>query len=169
MTQFTRIKTGRMTWIAQVQEMISARGGGKDISAQATGSNVSALESALKASTEYACKKLGIVPTRPAQVETKVSDQENRESNVDLEKLNAHLANASYVTGYELSVDDVTVFKACSKGEFPEHVHVQRWYRHVESFGEELEKLKGKFANLGAVGFATEGQQGCGEQKDEGP
>ena len=147
--------------------MISARGGGKDISAQATGSNVSALEIALKTSTEYACKKLGIVPTRTAQVEKKVSDEENRGSNLDLEKLNAHLANTSYVTGYELSVNDVTVFKACSKGEFPEHVHVQRWYRHVESFGDKLERLKGKMTNLGALGLATKGQQGCGEQKDE--
>ena len=46
------------TWVDQVTTVISGKGGGKDVSAQATGSNTQGLEEAMKIALDFAKLKL---------------------------------------------------------------------------------------------------------------
>nr|XP_028596219.1 alanine--tRNA ligase, cytoplasmic [Podarcis muralis] len=46
-------------WVQQVSGLMDGRGGGKDLSAQATGKNIDCLEEALKLATDFAKLKLG--------------------------------------------------------------------------------------------------------------
>ncbi|XP_005185259.1 probable elongation factor 1-beta [Musca domestica] len=51
-----------------------------------------------------------------------------------LKELNNFLADNSYISGYEPSKADLSVFEALGKapsGDFP---HVLRWYKHIASF-----------------------------------
>ncbi|XP_055693994.1 probable elongation factor 1-beta [Lutzomyia longipalpis] len=51
-----------------------------------------------------------------------------------LGELNKHLAANSYIEGYTPSKADLSVFEAVGKNPGEKFVHVQRWYRHIESF-----------------------------------
>ena len=46
------------SWVDQVVPLIAGKGGGKDLSAQATGTKTDALSEALKTATEFAKLKL---------------------------------------------------------------------------------------------------------------
>ena len=46
------------TWVEQVAPVINGKGGGKDVSAQATGSNTKGLEEAMKIALDFANLKL---------------------------------------------------------------------------------------------------------------
>lgn len=70
-------------------------------------------------------------------------------------KLNEHLAQRSYIEGYQPSQADATVYGALSgspsSDEFP---HAARWYRHIGSFApSELSASPGK---KGAAAAAAE-------------
>lgn len=54
-------------WVGQVQKLINGKGGGKDMSAQATGTNPGALKEAIAIVTKYAQEKLGITPKEPTK------------------------------------------------------------------------------------------------------
>jgi alanyl-tRNA synthetase len=45
---------GADKWVQQVAPLINGKGGGKDLAAQATGSNTQALKQALEVATEFA-------------------------------------------------------------------------------------------------------------------
>ena len=47
-------------WVQQVQKLMNGKGGGKDMSAQATGTNTGCLSEAMTIVTTYAEKKLGV-------------------------------------------------------------------------------------------------------------
>ncbi|XP_037814301.1 probable elongation factor 1-beta [Lucilia sericata] len=51
-----------------------------------------------------------------------------------LKELNNFLANNSYISGYEPSKADLSVFEALGKAPTGDLPHVQRWYRHIASF-----------------------------------
>ncbi|XP_067853738.1 alanine--tRNA ligase, cytoplasmic isoform X1 [Heptranchias perlo] len=46
-------------WVGHISELLDGRGGGKDMSAQATGKNINSLDKALKLATEFAKLKIG--------------------------------------------------------------------------------------------------------------
>lgn len=46
-------------WVQEVSGLMDGKGGGKDISAQATGKNVGCLQEALKLATDFARLRLG--------------------------------------------------------------------------------------------------------------
>ena len=48
-------------WINQIQKLINGKGGGKELSAQATGSNTDCVEEVKQIVTKYAEQKLKIV------------------------------------------------------------------------------------------------------------
>ncbi|TQE08301.1 hypothetical protein C1H46_006083 [Malus baccata] len=48
-----------------------------------------------------------------------------------LKKLDDFLLARSYITGYQASKDDITVYAALSKAPFSEFVNVSRWYNHI--------------------------------------
>jgi elongation factor 1-beta len=56
-----------------------------------------------------------------------------------LGKLNSHLLNNSYITGYQPSKDDADVFNAIKPGSFDpkKFVHLNRWYKHIMSWSAE--------------------------------
>ena len=154
-------------WVTQVQQLICGRGGGKDISAQATGSNVDSIDAAMKQATDFACAKLGIVQESPKpSKEEKSSGATNNQ--VNIERLNEHLSNSSYVTGFELSVDDVTLFEALAGADVSRFVHVARWRRHVASFeGEQLKALGGTKRSVAEWGFAKASEGGDASDDDD--
>lgn len=132
-------------WVAQVQDLMAGKGGGKDTSAQATGSNVRCLSHAMQLSKEYAATKLNI-----AQATTGGGD--GNES--CLSAINAHLTTRSYIVGYQPSQADTTVYKAVCGNSLPaEFLHLLRWYRHISSYGNEVDKFPGHKQTMAELGF----------------
>ncbi|XP_031743738.1 elongation factor 1-delta isoform X1 [Cucumis sativus] len=50
-----------------------------------------------------------------------------------LKKLDEYLLSRSYISGYQPSKDDVTVYEALSKPVSSEYVNVSRWSNHIEA------------------------------------
>ncbi|XP_057732172.1 elongation factor 1-delta-like [Arachis stenosperma] len=50
-----------------------------------------------------------------------------------LKKLDEYLLTRSYITGYQASKDDLTVYAALSKVPSDEYVNVSRWYKHIDA------------------------------------
>merc|ERR1712127_972741 len=61
----------------------------------------------------------------------------------DCAKLNEYLLTKSYISGFEATAEDVTVFKALAKAPAAEFVNALRWYNHINSFSPEFSKLGG--------------------------
>ncbi|XP_024036032.1 elongation factor 1-delta [Citrus clementina] len=54
-------------------------------------------------------------------------------SDIGLKKLDDCLLTRSYITGYQASKDDITVYAALSKPPSSEYVNVSRWYNHIDA------------------------------------
>ncbi|KAI4336309.1 hypothetical protein L6164_014848 [Bauhinia variegata] len=50
-----------------------------------------------------------------------------------LKKLDDYLLSRSYITGFQASKDDVTVYATLSKAPSAEYVNVSRWYNHIDA------------------------------------
>ncbi|KAG6754186.1 hypothetical protein POTOM_042197 [Populus tomentosa] len=50
-----------------------------------------------------------------------------------LKKLDDYLLSRSYISGYQASKDDLTVFAALSSAPAAEYVNVSRWYTHIDA------------------------------------
>lgn len=50
-----------------------------------------------------------------------------------LKKLDDFLLSRSYITGYQASKDDLTVYHALSKAPSAEFVNVSRWFNHIDA------------------------------------
>ncbi|KAL0556985.1 hypothetical protein IC582_005503 [Cucumis melo] len=50
-----------------------------------------------------------------------------------LKELDEYLLSRSYISGYQPSKDDVTVYEALSKPVYSEYVNVSRWSNHIEA------------------------------------
>ncbi|KAJ6970738.1 hypothetical protein NC653_035115 [Populus alba x Populus x berolinensis] len=50
-----------------------------------------------------------------------------------LKKLDDFLLSRSYISGYQASKDDLTVYSALSSAPSAEHVNVYRWYTHIDA------------------------------------
>ncbi|GAV56548.1 EF1_GNE domain-containing protein [Cephalotus follicularis] len=50
-----------------------------------------------------------------------------------LKKLDDYLLTRSYITGYQASKDDITVYANLSKAPSSEYVNVSRWYSHIDA------------------------------------
>ncbi|RDX87702.1 hypothetical protein CR513_30791, partial [Mucuna pruriens] len=57
----------------------------------------------------------------------------NLSSASGLKKLDEYLLSHSYITGYQASKDDLTVYAALSKVPSDEYVNVSRWYKHIDA------------------------------------
>lgn len=49
-----------------------------------------------------------------------------------LKKLDEYLLTRSYITGYQASKDDITVYAALSQAPSAEYVNASRWYKHID-------------------------------------
>lgn len=77
----------------------------------------------------------------------------NLGSAAGLKKLDDYLLTRSYITGYQASKDDVTVYAALSTAPSSEYVNVSRWFHHIDA----LLRLSGVTAEGSGVtieGFA---------------
>ncbi|ESW32672.1 hypothetical protein PHAVU_001G007700 [Phaseolus vulgaris] len=50
-----------------------------------------------------------------------------------LKKLDEYLLPRSYITGYQASKDDLTVYAALPTAPSAEYVNVSRWYKHIDA------------------------------------
>jgi len=138
-------------WVAQVQDLMAGKGGGKDTSAQATGTNVSCLSRAMQLTVEYAASKLNAA---------KPSTGEGDRGQSCLGAVNAHLADRSYIVGYQPSQADTTVYKAvCGQSLPAEFVHLVRWYKHISSYGSDVDGFPGAKKRMVELGFHDEANQ----------
>jgi len=72
-----------------------------------------------------------------------------------LEVLNAYLEDKSYIEGYTPSQADVAVYEAIKKAPVDAYPHVQRWYKHIASFGNKLSSLPGQKKAASEYGSAA--------------
>ncbi|KAH9616799.1 hypothetical protein KSS87_006201 [Heliosperma pusillum] len=57
----------------------------------------------------------------------------NPSTEAGLKKLDEFLLTRSYITGYQASKDDLTVYAAISSTPSAEYVNVLRWYKHIDA------------------------------------
>ncbi|CAN8290668.1 unnamed protein product [Cochlearia groenlandica] len=57
----------------------------------------------------------------------------NLNTDSGLKKLDDHLLTRSYITGYQASKDDITVFSALTKAPSSQYVNASRWYNHIDA------------------------------------
>ncbi|XP_047179286.1 elongation factor 1-delta-like, partial [Vigna umbellata] len=50
-----------------------------------------------------------------------------------LKKLDEYLLSRSYITGYQASKDDLTVYAALPTAPSTEYVNVSRWFKHIDA------------------------------------
>jgi len=88
--------------------------------------------------------------------------------------LNSWLETRSYVTGYQPSQADVTVFKAVGSAPDPaKYPHAARWYKHVATYESDFSTLTGdsskeaSFYGPEAVGIPTAGPSATEEEDDD--
>jgi elongation factor 1-beta len=87
---------------------------------------------------------------------------------VDLTKLEQHLATRSYVEGYTPSQADVLVFKAISSPPSGANLHVARWYSHIKSYAAEHGSLAGSStAGEAFIGKAAEAAPAPAPEEEE--
>ena len=51
-----------------------------------------------------------------------------------LQRLDQHLSDRSFVSGYEASQNDVAVFRAVEKDSLKPYGNVHRWYLHMKTY-----------------------------------
>ena len=149
-------------WVAQVQELMAGKGGGKETSAQATGTNIHCLSRAMQLATAYAASKLNVA--KPSSG----GGGDGGES--CLLAINDHLANRSYIVGYQPSQADTTVYRTVSGNTIPsEFLHLMRWYRHISSYGNDIDKFPGPKQTMAELGFdgATDQSISCNGQNED--
>ncbi|GAU29695.1 hypothetical protein TSUD_264310, partial [Trifolium subterraneum] len=57
----------------------------------------------------------------------------NLKSEAGLKKLDEYLLTRSYISGYQASKDDITVYAALPSVPSSEFVNVARWYKHIDA------------------------------------
>ncbi|KAL2479096.1 Elongation factor 1-delta 2 [Forsythia ovata] len=57
----------------------------------------------------------------------------NLNSDAGLKNLDEYLLTRSYITGYQASKDDITVYASLAKPPSSEYVNLSRWYNHIDA------------------------------------
>nr|GMD37488.1 elongation factor 1-delta 1-like [Ipomoea batatas] len=57
----------------------------------------------------------------------------NLNSDAGLKKLDEYLLTRSYISGYQASKDDITVYSSLPKPPSSEYVNASRWYKHIDA------------------------------------
>lgn len=146
-------------WVQNIQTLINGKGGGKDLSAQATGTNTGSLQEAMTISTKFVCDKLGI------KQESEKPKAKAQDGSL-VGKLNDHMMEKSYIEGYVPSQSDAVVFAAVGNAPAAEYVHALRWYNHIRSFGEAAKQFPGAKKSLEEIGLGG-GSKAVEEDDDD--
>jgi elongation factor 1-beta len=81
-------------------------------------------------------------------------------SKPDLAKLNAFLLDKSYICGWDVSAEDVAVFKALAAAPSADFVNALRWWNHINSY-------KSEFGSLGSAAPAAAAAAADDDEEDE--
>lgn len=183
------------SWVSHVQGLMNGKGGGKDSSAQATGTNVGCLEQVVKMSKEFADEKLNLKSKATEATGSRKekgtdgagtgsgkeketggagnhdkpdggAETKEKPFNLD-ETINNHLADRSYIEGYEPSQADVSVFRALNGPPPAKYVHYLRWYKHIKSYGKEIDKFPGERRGLAKLSFLQTAASGDQKKSEE--
>nr|GMD38967.1 elongation factor 1-delta 1-like isoform X1 [Ipomoea batatas] len=57
----------------------------------------------------------------------------NLNSDAGVKKLDEYLLTRSYISGYQASKDDITVYSSLPKPPSSEYVNASRWYKHIDA------------------------------------
>ncbi|XP_022736762.1 elongation factor 1-delta-like [Durio zibethinus] len=71
-----------------------------------------------------------------------------------LKKLDEYLLTRSYISGYQASKDDVTVYAALSGAPSSSYVNVCRWYNHIDALFR-ISGVSGEGCGVTVEGFAS--------------
>ena len=69
-----------------------------------------------------------------------------------LKKLNEYLKTRSYIEGYQPSQADAAIFEALSGAPPANLPHVLRWFKHLQSYGDQKKSLPGQKKDLNSYG-----------------
>ncbi|KAF6166146.1 hypothetical protein GIB67_023856 [Kingdonia uniflora] len=97
------------------------------------------------------------------RVRTMAATFYNLNSEAGLKKLNEYLVTRSYITGYQASKDDITVYVAISFVPSSEYTNVSRWYFHIDA----LLRISGVSGD--GKGVTVEGFAPVAEEAPEAP
>jgi len=81
-------------------------------------------------------------------------------SKPDLAKLNDFLLDKSYIAGWDISSEDVAVFKAISAAPGTDLVNALRWWNHIKSYQSE-------FGSIGCAAAAAPAESEDEEDDDD--
>ncbi|XVF11541.1 hypothetical protein REPUB_Repub08aG0036900 [Reevesia pubescens] len=70
-----------------------------------------------------------------------------------LKKLDEYLLTRSYISGYQASKDDITVYAALSGAPSSSYVNVSRWYKHIDAL-LRISGVSGEGCGVTVEGFA---------------
>ncbi|XP_039046947.1 elongation factor 1-delta-like [Hibiscus syriacus] len=70
-----------------------------------------------------------------------------------LKKLDEYLLSRSYISGYQASKDDITVYSALSGAPSDSYVNVSRWYNHIDAL-LRISGVSGEGSGVTVEGFA---------------
>lgn len=137
-------------WVSDLQATIKGKGGGKDLNAQATGSDFESIQVAMSKANKFASTKLNLIDTEVVKPLTNAKDIQNL-----FQLLESHLEMRSYIEGYAPSQADSTVFRSLelailSPEKFP---NLARWRRHISWFAGQVYRFPGDYKNLKDLGF----------------
>ena len=139
---------------------MGGKGGGKDLSAQATGTNIHCVPEAIKIATQFITSKLGL-NDKTARVSS---------GSFDMSALNNYLADHSYLSGFVASQSDIAVHSVVDASQLKNFPHILRWHKHIGSFtGTSLPGARVTAEQaLSSCGIkSTESQQNQNAKKDD--
>lgn len=146
-------------WVTSVQGLMGGKGGGKELSAQATGTNTRCVPEAIVVATQFVKSKLGLSDCTLGSSSAPSSSS----SPFDMQALNAYLAEHSYLSGYAASQADAVVHGTINASQLAGLPHIARWHNHIGSFSAV--SLPGAKASveqvLAACGVKTSAAQGA--------
>uniref|UniRef100_A0A1W7RAM4 Elongation factor 1-beta n=1 Tax=Hadrurus spadix TaxID=141984 RepID=A0A1W7RAM4_9SCOR len=74
-----------------------------------------------------------------------------------IKNLNDHLADKSYIEGYQPSQSDTVVYEALSGAPSSSFPHALRWYNHIKSYGSDKSSFPGVKKDISAFGITAGG------------
>lgn len=148
-------------WVGNVSGLMQGKGGGKEMSAQATGTDISCLKQAMEMSVSFAEKKLGIRQTCANNCQGN-----SLNSDAGFTFLNNYLSDRSYIRGYQPSKADAVVYKTLDSEPSVKYLHLLRWYNHMKSYGKAKESFPGPPFSPNDLGFEGTSLGGGGDDDD---
>lgn len=85
-----------------------------------------------------------------------------------LAALNSYLEDKSYIVGYTPSIADQIVYKAVTKSpDASKYPYAFRWYKHITSYGNEMNSWTGEKKAAGEYGPAAGGKAAAAADDDD--